>query len=224
VYETGTPTVVVLINGRPLSVRWIAEHVPVLVEAWNCGEQGGQALADILFGDYNPSGRLSITIPRHVGQLPVFYNFKPSKGYWLEEGGYVDMKATPLFEFGYGLSYTKFEYSNLRMSPQAIPPTGEVTVRADVRNAGTRAGEEVAQLYIRDVISTVTRPVKELKGFQKIKLEPGEKKTVEFKLTAEHLSMLDREMNWTVEPGTFEVMVGSSSNDLRLKGDFLVKD
>ncbi len=224
VYETGTPTVVVLINGRPLSVRWIAENVPALLEAWNCGERGGQALADILFGDYNPSGRLSITIPRHVGQLPVFYNFKPSKEDWMKERGYVDMKATPLFEFGYGLSYTKFDYSNLQLSPQAIGPNGEVTVRADVRNAGARRGEEVVQLYIRDLISTVTRPVKELKGFQKIRLEPGEKKTVEFKLTAEHLTMLNREMQWTVEPGTFDVMVGSSSNDLRLKESFLVKD
>jgi beta-glucosidase len=222
VYETGTPTVVVLINGRPLSVRWIAEHVPVLVEAWNCGEQGGQALADILFGDYNPSGRLSITIPRHVGQLPVYYNFKPSKEHWMEERGYVDMEATPLFEFGYGLSYTKFEYSHLQVSPSAITPSGEVTVRTDIRNAGTRRGEEVIQLYIRDVVSTVTRPVKELKGFQKIKLEPGEKKTVEFKLNAEHLTMLDREMKWIVEPGRFDVMVGSSSNDLRLKGSFFI--
>jgi len=214
--------VVVLINGRPLSVRWIAEHVPVLVEAWNCGEQGGQALADILFGDYNPSGRLSITIPRHVGQLPVYYNFKPSKEHWMEERGYVDMEATPLFEFGYGLSYTKFEYSHLQVSPSAITPSGEVTVRTDIRNAGTRRGEEVIQLYIRDVVSTVTRPVKELKGFQKIKLEPGEKKTVEFKLNAEHLTMLDREMKWIVEPGRFDVMVGSSSNDLRLKGSFFI--
>jgi len=227
VYETGTPTIVVLINGRPLSIRWIAEHVPAIVEAWNCGEKGGSAIADVLFGDYNPSGRLPITVPRNVGQLPVYYNYKPSKAYWIERSGgkgYVDISATPLFEFGYGLSYTEFEYSNLQITPQSIGPAGEVSITLDVKNVGDRKGCEVVQLYINDVISTVSTPIKELKGFEKIALSPGEKKTVEFKLTPEHLSLLNQHLEPAVEPGTFDIMIGSSSEDIRLKGSVTVRD
>jgi beta-glucosidase len=224
VLETGKPTVVVLINGRPLSVRWIAERVPAILEAWNCGEQGGAALADILFGDINPSGHLPITIPRHVGQLPAYYNYKPSKDYWVHRAGYVDMPATPLFEFGRGLSYTQFEYGNLQVTPPSIPAAGEVTVSLDVKNTGSRQGEEVVQLYLRDEFSTVTRPVKELKGFRKIALNPGENQTVKFRLTPQELCLLDRNMEWVVEPGSFEVMVGRSSEDIRLRGKFLVKE
>jgi len=224
VYETGTPTVVVLTNGRPLSVRWVAEHVPAIVEAWNCGEKGGNAVADILFGDCNPSGRLSITIPRHVGQLPVYYNFKPSKAFWWRNtGGYVDMPFDPLYEFGFGLSYTQFEYSNLQITPQETGPYGEVQVSVDVKNVGARSGQEVVQLYLNDETATVTRPVKELKGFKKIALQPGEKQTVCFKLMPEHLSMLDRNMKWVVEPGRFKVMVGASSKDIRLNGSFVIR-
>ncbi len=224
VHDTGTPTVVVLINGRPLSVRWVAEHVPAILEAWNCGEQGGLAVADILFGDVNPSGRLPITVPRHVGQLPAYYNYKPSKAYWIKHAGYVDMPATPLFEFGFGLSYTHFEYTNLQVSPQAIAPDADVRVSLNVKNTGTRQGEEVVQLYLRDELSSVTRPVKELKGFHKISLKPGEDQTVEFQLGPEDLCFLDRNLEWKVEPGTFEVMVGSSSEDIRLRGNFLVNE
>ena len=223
VFETGTPTIVVLINGRPLSIRGIAEHVPVIVEAWCCGEKGGNAVADVLFGDYNPSGRLPITIPRHVGQLPVYYNYKPSKAYWINYGwgkAYADMSAEPLFEFGYGLSYTNFEYGNLNISPREIGPAGEVNISVDVENVGDREGCEVVQLYISDVITTVSRPVKELKGFEKIVLKQGEKKSVRFKLTPEHLSLFDRHLNLIVEPGTFDVMIGSSSKNIRLKGSF----
>jgi len=226
VYAAGKPTVVVLINGRPLSVRWIAEKIPGLVEAWLPGERGGVAVAEVLFGDYNPSGRLSITIPRSVGQLPAYYNYKPSKEYWIQTGWgrrYVDMPATPLYEFGYGLSYTKFEYSNLRISPAATGPEGEVEVLADIRNAGDRSGEEVAQLYIRDVVASVSRPVKELRGFEKVALRPGESKTVRFKLTRDDLVMLDRSLKPVVEPGAFQVMVGHSSADIRLNGEFEVK-
>jgi beta-glucosidase len=225
VYATGTPTVVVLVNGRPLSVRWIAEHVPAVVEAWLPGEQGGHAVADILFGDANPSGRLAITVPRHSGQLPVYYNYKPSKEYWIKSGWgkrYVDMSALPLWEFGCGLSYTKFEYSNLRIEEPKIHPDGEVHVSADVRNTGERGGAEVAQLYIRDVISSVTTPVKQLKGFAKVALDPGEKKTVRFKLGPEDLSLLNRQMVRVVEPGEFKVMIGHSSEDIRLTGSFEV--
>ena len=170
VYDTGTPTIVVLINGRPLSTRWIAEHVPVILEAWLPGERGGHAVADILFGDYNPSGRLAITVPRHVGQLPVYYNMKPLKALWRKRRGYVDMSALPLFEFGYGLSYTKFEYSNLRITPQETKPGSTVHISVDVKNIGDRTGQEVVQLYINDVISSVSTPVIELKGFKKITL------------------------------------------------------
>jgi beta-glucosidase len=231
VVATGTPTVVVLVNGRPLSVRWIAEHVPAVVEAWLPGEQGGRAVADVLFGDYNPSGRLAITVPRHVGQLPAYYNYKPSKAYWIKDGWgrrYVDMSPLPLWDFGYGLSYTTFEYSNLRIESSLgqeeaqIHQGGEVFIAADVRNAGERAGAEVVQLYIRDVISSVTTPVKQLKGFAKVALAPGEKKTVHFKLTPEDLSLLDRQMQRVVEPGEFKVMIGHSSADIRLTGGFEV--
>lgn len=218
VYETGAPTVVVLINGRPLSTRWIAENVPAIVEAWNPGERGGEAVADILFGDYNPSGRLPITIPRHVGQLPVYYNSRPSKEYWIKGGWgrrYVDMKPTPLWEFGHGLSYTKFDYSNLRVSP------AEVSV--DVVNSGARDGSEVVQLYLNDVVASVSRPLKELRGFQKVGLRAGEKRTVRFALTRDDLSMLDAEGRRVVEPGTFRAMVGHSSSDIRLTGEFEVK-
>jgi len=225
VYETGTPTVVVLINGRPLAIRWIAEHVPAVVEAWIPGEQGGLAVADVLFGDYSPSGRLSVTVPRHAGQLPVYYNHKPSKAYWLKQGWgkpYADMNPEPLFEFGFGLSYTRFAYSNLRIDQTKIAPGGTVTVSADVKNTGKRKGEEVVQLYIRDVTSSVTTPVKQLRGFEKTALEPGEIKSVRFALGPEQLALLDRNLKWVVEPGKFQVMVGSSAKNIQLTGTFEV--
>jgi beta-glucosidase len=225
VYETGTPTVVVLINGRPLSTRWISEKVPAILEPWICGEKGGQAVAEVLFGDYNPSGKLPITVPRHSGQLPVYYNYKPSKEYWIRHGWgkpYADMSPDPLYEFGYGLSYTTFDYSNLRFDRSQIRPAGQVTVSVDVRNTGRRGGAEVIQLYIRDVLSSVVTPVKQLKGFEKIFLEPGETKTLEFALGPEELALLDINHQWVVEPGEFKVMVGSSSKDIRLEGSFEV--
>ncbi len=223
VYGTGTPVVVVLINGRPLSVTWAAEHIPALLEAWMCGEKGGDAVADILFGDYNPSGRLPVTVPRHSGQLPVYYNYKPSKKYWIEHGWgtpYVDMNPLPLFEFGFGLSYTSFEYTNLTIAPSKSGIAGNVRISLEVKNTGKRTGAEVVQLYINDVVSSVTRPVKELKGFEKVFLNPGEKKSVEFTLTPDQLSFLDQDMNRVVEPGAFSVMIGSSSENIRLKGNF----
>lgn len=222
VVKTGTPTVVVLINGRPLSIRWIAENVPAIVEAWNCGQQGGNAVADVLFGDYNPGGRLPITFPRHVGQLPVYYNYKPPKR------SYVDMSSTPLFEFGYGLSYTEFEYSNLQIMPKPpakkFGPDAEVLITLDVENVGGRKGDEVVQLYIDDCLSSVVTPAKELKGFKRITLNPREKKMVEFTLTPYDLSLLDLNLERIVEPGTFEVMVGGSSEDIRLRGTFEVEN
>jgi len=220
VYETGTPTVVVLVNGRPLSTRWTAEHVPAIVEAWRPGERGGEAVADVLFGDYNPSGRLAITIPRHVGQLPAYYNYKPAKAYWIRglKRGYVDMPATPLYPFGYGLSYTQYAYSNLRIDPPLIHPEGVARVSVEVKNTGGRAGTETVQLYVHETVGPVATPIKQLRGFERVELKPGETKNVTLTLTAEDLQLLDRDMHWRVVPGDFEIMVGKSSEDLPLQG------
>ena len=220
VYETGTPTVVVLVNGRPLSTRWTASHVPAIIEAWRPGERGGEAVADVLFGDYNPSGRLAITIPRHVGQLPAYYNYKPAKDYWIhkEKRGYVDMPATPLYPFGYGLSYTQYKYSKLRIDPPQIHPAGMSRVSLEVTNTGGRAGTETVQLYVHETTAPVAIPVKQLRGFQRVELNPGETKALTLTLTPEDLQLLDRDMHWRVVPGDFEIMVGASSQDLPLKG------
>lgn len=226
VYETGTPTILVLINGRPLSIRWAAENIPAIIEAWIPGEFGGQAVADILFGDCNPSGKLSITVPRHSGQLPSYYNYMPEKEYWITEAWgkpYADMPATPLWEFGFGLSYTKFEYSNLQITPSETGTYGNINVSIDVKNTGTRDGKEVVQLYIKDLIATVTVPVKKLKGFEKISLKAGEQRSVNFILKHDDLALYNKYMVKVVEPGTFEVMVGSSSQDIRAKGNFDIK-
>jgi beta-glucosidase len=226
VHATGTPTVVVLINGRPLAVRWVAENVPALVEAWVPGERGGQAVAEILFGDHEPEGRLPITIPRHVGQLPVAYDFKPSRAYWLEHGWgkpYADLDPTPLFEFGHGLTYTTFAYSNLRLSAETIGPDGEVEVQVDVQNTGSRPGREVVQLYLRDPVASVVVPVQRLRGFQKVGLAPGEGKTVRLVLGPDELALLDAQLQWVVEPGVFEVAIGSSSQRIHLTGRFEVR-
>jgi beta-glucosidase len=229
VYATGTPTVVVLVNGRPLSVRWTAAHVPALVEAWEPGERGGEALADVLFGDYNPSGRLAITIPRSVGQLPAYYDYKPAKTYWTDRGwsnlkGYVDMPATPLYPFGYGLSYTQFEYSNLRIDPVQIYRGGNSRVQVDVQNSGNRPGTETVQLYLHERFAPVSTPVKQLRGFARVALTPGEKKTVSFTVGPEDLQLLDRNMHWIVVPGTFDISIGKSSEDIALKGTLEVTD
>ncbi len=227
VHGTGTPTIVVLVNGRPLATRWIAEHVPAIVEAWCPGEKGGDAVADVLFGDYNPSGHLSITIPRHVGQLPVYYNYPPSKKYWLENAWgkpYVDMDPRPLYAFGHGLSYTDFKYSDLKITPSQTGSGGTVRVDVTVTNSGRRAGADVVQLYINDPISTVSTPVKELKGFEKIRLEPGESTKVRFELGHKELSLVNRYLERVVEPGRFDVMIGRSSDDIVLQGSFEITD
>ena len=225
VVATGTLTVVVLINGRPLSILWIAENVPAILEAWYPGEQGGNAIADILFGKENPSGKLPVAIPRCVGQVPVFYNQKPSgRGYYHQPGmpgrpgkDYVFTTPEPLYEFGYGLSYTKFKYSNLRVTPTTIDPGGQVRVSVDIRNSGSREGKEVVQLYLRDLVSSVTTPVKVLRGFKKINLKPNQGRTVNFVLSAKDLALLDEYMEWIVEPGVFEVMVGPLKRKFKVR-------
>jgi beta-glucosidase len=206
VAETGTPTVVFLINGRPLSINYAKEHVPAILEGWYLGEQGGAAAAKVLFGDVNPGGKLPITFPRSVGQLPAYYNRKPSA-----QRSYLFTGREPLFPFGWGLSYTTFKFDNLRVEPEAIRTGGTATVRVDVTNTGKRAGDEVAQLYINQRVASVTRPVKELRGFRRISLKPGERKTVEFTLGPDALSLLDVNLNRVVEPGEFDIMVGPNS-------------
>ena len=220
VAATGTPTVLVLLNGRPLSIPWEAEHLPAIVEAWEPGENGGEAVADLLFGDYNPSGRLAITIPRSSGQLPAFYNYKPSKEYWIErgdrDGGYADMPGTPLYPFGAGLSYTDFKYSNLHVSPAKIYQGGNAQVTVDVTNVGKRVGVETVQMYVHERFTPVAVPVKQLRGFERVELNPGQTKTVTMTLTPDDLMLLDRDMHWTVVAGTFDIMIGKSSGDIEL--------
>jgi beta-glucosidase len=206
VLETGKPTIVLLINSGPLSINYIAEKVPAILEGFYLGQETGVAVADVLFGDYNPAGKLTVTFPRSVGQLPAYYNRKPTA-----KRGYLFTSKEPLFPFGYGLSYTTFAYSKLNVSPAQIGPAGQAKVSVTITNSGKRAGEEVVQLYIRDLVSSVTRPVLELKDFKRISLSPGESKTVEFVITPDKLSFLDMNMKRVVEPGSFDIMVGTSS-------------
>ena len=206
--DTGKPVIVFLFNGRPLSINYLNEHIPVIFECWYLGQETGHAVADVLFGDHNPGGKLPITFPRSAGHLPAFYNYKPSA-----RRGYLFDDVSPLFAFGYGLSYTTFSISGVRLAHKSIKRNGSTRVLAEVKNVGKRAGTEVVQMYIRDLVSSVTRPVKELKGFQKLFLQPGETKTVAIEITPESLAFYDINMKYVVEPGDFEIMVGNSSRD-----------
>ena len=208
----GKPVIAFLFNGRPLSINYLSQNVPVIYECWYLGQETGRAVADVLFGDYNPGGKLSITIPRSVGHLPAFYNYKPSA-----RRGYLWDDVSPLYAFGYGLSYTNFSIGKPHLTKKRIRYDGSARILVDVTNTGQREGTEVVQLYIRDLVSSVTRPVKELKGFQKVRLKPGETTTVAFNITAALLSFYDINMNYVVEPGDFELMVGTSSCDADLK-------
>jgi len=216
VYATGKPTILILINGRPVSINWADKYVPGIIEAWFPGAQGGTAIADVLFGDYNPGGKLTITFPKTVGQIP--YNF-PTKPGAQGEGEKTRVKGA-LYYFGHGLSYTTFAYSDLKISPGKPKITDNVTVTLDVQNTGSRAGDEDVQLYTHDMVSSVTTYEKNLRGFERISLQPGEKKTVTFTLTPDDLSLWDLNMHFVEEPGVFSVMVGSSSEDIRLTGQF----
>jgi beta-glucosidase len=206
VVETGKPVVVFLINGRPLSVNYIAEHAPAILEGWYLGEEGGTAAANVLFGDVDPGGKLPITFPHSVGDLPDFYNHKPSAN-----RSYAFSTREPLFPFGYGLSYTTFKFENVHVEPAQIYIGGTAKITVDVSNTGDREGDEVPQMYVHQRVASITRPVMALKGFQRIHLNPGEKKTVEFTITPDALSLLDVDMHKVVEPGAFDVMVGPSS-------------
>jgi len=223
VCAAGRPVVLVVMDGRPLELDWMAEKMPAILWAWKPGEEGGNALADVIFGDYNPGGKLPVTFPRKVGQVPLYYGLKPSGGKSQFWGDYTDCPAGPLYEFGYGLSYTTFELGNLQVSPARVKPGGLVTVTCEVKNTGGRPGDEVVQLYVNDAISSLTRPLLQLKGFRRISLQPGQAAEVVFELPVEELAFYDVDMKLAVEPGLFKVMVGTSSKNIALRADFTVE-
>jgi beta-glucosidase len=225
IHATGKPYVVVLMNGRPLTINWLAENSPAILETWFAGTEAGNAIADVLFGAVNPGGKLPVTFPRAVGQVPIYYNHKntgrPPDQSNKYSSKYLDVPWTPLYPFGYGLSYTQFQFSALQLSAQRIPVNGHLTVSVEVTNTGRRAGDEVVQLYIHDVAASVTRPVRELKGFERITLQPGERRRVSFTLGPEQLGFYSRALRYAVEPGKFQVFVSTSSVD-GLEGSFEV--
>jgi beta-glucosidase len=210
VYATGTPVVVMLLHGRPLAIEWIKDHVPAILDGWYLGQETGNAAADALFGEVNPGGKLPLTVPKNVGQVPNYYNMIRAG----RPGRYFKSKAEPLWPFGHGLSYTTFVYSDLKVKPTS---SYSATVSVDITNTGSREGDEVVQLYVQDEYCSVVRPLKELKRFKRITLKPGEKKTVSFTLGKDAFSFYDvKAKEWIVEPGDFNVMVGSSSADIRV--------
>ncbi|HEY0273626.1 MAG TPA: glycoside hydrolase family 3 C-terminal domain-containing protein, partial [Chitinophaga sp.] len=217
--KTGKPVVLLLSNGHPLTLTWEDAHVPAIVETWFLGTEAGNAIADVLFGAYNPAGKLTMSFPRVVGQIPVYYNHKntgrPFNDANKYSSKYLDVANEPLYPFGYGLSYTKFTYSNLKVDAPQLAPGKSLNVSVTVTNSGDYDGEEVVQLYLRDLVGSVTRPVKELKGFQKLLLRRGESQTLHFTLTPEDLKFYDKDMKWTSEPGDFKVFVGGNSRDVQ---------
>ena len=228
VQATGKPVILILINGRPLSVNWADKFVPAILEAWYPGSKGGTAVADILFGDYNPGGKLTVTFPKTVGQIPFNFPYKPASqidgGKNPGPDGNMSRINGALYPFGYGLSYTTFEYSDLEITPKVITPNQKATIRLKVTNTGKRAGDEVVQLYTRDILCSVTTYEKNLAGFERIHLKPGESKEIVFTLDRKHLELLNADMKWTVEPGEFAIMAGASSEDIRLNGILTVED
>jgi beta-glucosidase len=219
IHETAKPYVVVLMNGRPLSINWVAEKSPAILETWFAGTQGGAAIADALFGDTNPGGKLPVSFPRAAGQEPFYYNHTATgRPPTIEKytSKYLDVSGEPLYAFGHGLSYTTFRLSSLRLSAPRIPSTGSVDVNVDVENTGRREGDEVVQLYVRDMVASRVRPVRELKGFRRVTLQPGERRTLTFRLTPAELGFYDESMRFVVEPGAFKVMAGRSSADTEM--------
>jgi beta-glucosidase len=220
--KTGKPVVALVFSGRPLELTWESKHVPAMLHVWFPGSEAGYAIADVVFGDVNPSGKLTSTFPQHVGQIPIFYNHKmtgrpqdPNKWFTKFKSNYLDVNNEPLYPFGYGLSYTKFEYGKPRLNKTSISSNETIEVSVDITNTGSRAGEEVVQLYIRDVVGSVSRPVKELKGFQKLSFAAGEKKTVTFQIGINDLKFYNSSLQFVAEPGEFQVMVGPNSKDVQ---------
>jgi len=215
VQALGKPTVLVLMNGRPLAIPWAAERVDAILETWFLGVEMGNAVADVLFGDAAPGGKLPVSVPRATGQIPIHYNHKqtgrPPVDSVLWTSKYIDLPTTPLYPFGYGLSYTTFAYSNLRLSDTALPANDTLLVSVTLKNTGSRQGDEVVQMYVQDLVASITRPVKELRGFRRVTLGPGESTTVTFPLTRDALAFYGPEMTKIVEPGLFKVFVGGNS-------------
>jgi len=226
IVATGKPVVVLLYAGRPMVFDWTADHAPAILYTWWLGNQAGNAIADVLFGSYNPGAKLPITFPRTEGQIPIYYNhYNTGRPAHADNdvnytSAYIDLLNSPKFAFGHGLSYTTFKYSNLKLSKKSVLKNGSFTVSFDLQNTGDYAGEEVAQLYLRDVVSQPVRPVKELKGFKKLMLQPGEKKTVTFTITKDKLAFYNDKLDWITQPGEFNLMIGSASDDIRLQDSF----
>jgi beta-glucosidase len=227
VYKVNKNIVIVLMNGRPMDISWAANNVPSILECWFLGSESGNAISDVLFGDYNPSGKLPVSFPHNVGQEPLYYNQKntgrPSSATHVTYSGYTDAPKNALYPFGYGLSYTTFEYKNLQLDKNIIPKNGEIIVSVDVSNKGNRDGEEVVQLYIRDLFGSLTRPVKELKSFQKLMIKAGETKTIHFTINSDMLQFYTVNKKWEVEPGDFNVWVGGDSK-ASLKASFIISE
>lgn len=229
IHKTGKPMIVLLANGRPLTIEWLANNVPAIVETWFLGTEAGNAIADVLFGDYNPSGKLTVSFPYNVGQEPLYYNHqnsgRPKKGDQLDiyRINYMDSPTEALYPFGFGLSYTTFSYSNIKLDKPQMSVNDKIRVSVNVTNTGGAAGEEVVQLYLHDVVASVSRPVKELKGFKKISLQPGEMKEVDFDISVEDLKYYNHKMKWTTDPGEFQLFIGGNSRDL-LQTSFMLTE
>ncbi|MEO5945052.1 MAG: glycoside hydrolase family 3 C-terminal domain-containing protein, partial [Ferruginibacter sp.] len=224
--KTGKPVVLVLFAGRPMIIKWESENVPAILNVWFGGSEAGNAIADVLFGDVNPSGKLTTTFPQNVGQVPIYYSHKSTgrplpEGKWFQKfrSNYLDVSNDPLYPFGYGLSYTNFEYSNLKLSNNILKNTGNITVTVTLKNTGDKNGTEVVQLYTRQMIGSITRPVKELKGFERVFLKAGESKTISFSISAQDLKFYNSDLKFVAEPGNFKVFVGGNSRDVQ-EADF----
>ena len=226
--KTGKPVVLVLMNGRPMTLTWENEHVPAILDTWFGGTEAGNAVADVLFGNYNPSGKITASFPRNVGQIPIYYNqfntgrpFHPGDSPKFKSD-YLDVANTPLYPFGYGLSYTTFKYSDISLSNNTLSSNGKIIASVNVTNTGTRSGKETVQMYIRDMVGSITRPLKELKGFKQITLEPGETQKVSFTISVNDLKFYNSDLKYVDEPGDFKVFIGTNSEDVK-EADFKLK-
>jgi len=230
IHKTGKPIVLVMVHGRAYSIKWEKENIPAILEAWYPGEQGGNAVARVLFGEVVPSGKLTVSVPQSVGHVPVVYNYKSlARGYYHQPGtpekpgrDYVFSSTDPLFPFGFGLSYTQFEYSDLRIDKKKLIETDTIRLSVKVKNIGAVTGKEVVQVYINDKISSVITPVKALKEFKKVKVNLNETVTLSFSIPCKELGLWDKDMNYVIEPGEFEIMIGASSEDIRLKDSIII--